>query len=201
MGHLMPSSFMMELYFIVAILSAMAVPEASVASPSSGSSKDALQLLSFKCMDHQETVDLLICNSTPSKPNETSMQASLLILSQTLKLRYASKGVNTKGSVLVSGHGDRASTTPRLKSSPLRPKDLVSGLYEVLYGSSFSIAICNGDQEFITPRSKYLNHCFLYLDHCFFYVHAQCPVGDLDAIDQDLGGVHNFFRLPKVRVP
>ncbi|KAL4184670.1 hypothetical protein AMTRI_Chr10g226670 [Amborella trichopoda] len=90
MGHLMPSSFMMELYFIVAILSAMAVPEASVASPSSGSSKDALQLLSFKCMDHQETVDLLICNSTPSKPNETSMQASLLILSQTLKLRYAS---------------------------------------------------------------------------------------------------------------
>ncbi|ERN03888.1 hypothetical protein AMTR_s00078p00176050 [Amborella trichopoda] len=50
MSHLVPSSFMMELYFIVAILSAIAVPEASVASPSpsSGSSKDTLQLLSFK---------------------------------------------------------------------------------------------------------------------------------------------------------
>ncbi|KAL4197102.1 hypothetical protein AMTRI_Chr04g186440 [Amborella trichopoda] len=81
MDHLMSSSFMMELYFIVTILSAIVVQEASVASPSpsSGSSKDALQILSFKGMDHQETVDLLICNSSPSKPNETSMKASPLI--------------------------------------------------------------------------------------------------------------------------
>ncbi|KAL4197142.1 hypothetical protein AMTRI_Chr04g186740 [Amborella trichopoda] len=81
MDHLMLSIFMMELYFFVAILSAIVVPEASVASPSpsSGSSKDALQLLSFKGMDHQEIVDLLICNSSPSKPNETSMKASPLI--------------------------------------------------------------------------------------------------------------------------
>ncbi|KAL4197123.1 hypothetical protein AMTRI_Chr04g186610 [Amborella trichopoda] len=78
MDHLMSSIFMMELYYIVAILSAIVVPEVSVASPSpsSGSSKDGLQLLSFKGMDHQEIVDLLICNSSPSKPNETSMKAS-----------------------------------------------------------------------------------------------------------------------------
>ncbi|KAL4197130.1 hypothetical protein AMTRI_Chr04g186660 [Amborella trichopoda] len=81
MDHLMSSIFMMELYFIVPILFAIVVPEASVASPSpsSGSSKDALQLLSFKGMDHREIVDLLICNSSPSKPNETSMKASPLI--------------------------------------------------------------------------------------------------------------------------
>ncbi|KAL4191479.1 hypothetical protein AMTRI_Chr07g30120 [Amborella trichopoda] len=68
MGHLVPSRFMMELYFIVATLSAIAVPEAFVASPSS----------SFG-MDHQETVDLLIRQSSPSKPNETSMKAFPLI--------------------------------------------------------------------------------------------------------------------------
>ncbi|ERN16350.1 hypothetical protein AMTR_s04541p00004770 [Amborella trichopoda] len=137
MDHLMSSIFMMELYYIVAILSAIVVPEASVASPSpsSGSSKDTLQLLSFKGMDHQEIVDLLICNSSPSKPNETSMKASPSIPKNIVsgfgKDSYRSvsgkgapiehgklplfkldsrdlsgKGVNTKGSALVSGNGD-----------------------------------------------------------------------------------------------
>ncbi|ERN07624.1 hypothetical protein AMTR_s00157p00095270 [Amborella trichopoda] len=137
MDHLMSSSFMMELYFIVTILSAIVVQEASVASPSpsSGSSKDALQILSFKGMDHQETVDLLICNSSPSKPNETSMKASPLIpknlvsgfgkdsycsvsgkgapiehgklpLSKLDSRELSGQGVNTKGSALVSGNGD-----------------------------------------------------------------------------------------------
>ncbi|ERM95410.1 hypothetical protein AMTR_s00008p00235300 [Amborella trichopoda] len=119
----------MELYFIVAILSAITIPKASVASPSlsSGSSKDALQLLSFKGFGKDSYCSV--------SEKDAPIEHGKLPLSKLDSRDLSSKGVNTKSSAL-SGHGDRGSATPRLKSSLLRPKDLVSGLDEVLYGIS-----------------------------------------------------------------
>ncbi|ERN18810.1 hypothetical protein AMTR_s00067p00096790 [Amborella trichopoda] len=98
MGHLVPSSFMMELYFIVAILYAIAVLETYMASPSSSSSKYAMQLLSFKGSGKDSYCSV----SGKGAPIEHGK----LPLSKLVSRDLSSKGVNTKGSILVSGHGD-----------------------------------------------------------------------------------------------
>ncbi|ERN12139.1 hypothetical protein AMTR_s00435p00014680 [Amborella trichopoda] len=100
MDHLMSSIFMMELYYIVAILSAIVVPEVSVASPSpsSGSSKDALQLLSFKGFG-KDSYRSVFGKGVP-------IEHGKLPLSKLDSRDLSGKGVNTKGSALVSGNGD-----------------------------------------------------------------------------------------------
>ncbi|ERN17261.1 hypothetical protein AMTR_s00044p00215700 [Amborella trichopoda] len=89
MHHLVPSSFMMELYFIVAILSAIALPEASVASPSPSSSsfKDALQLHLFKDL-RVSSIDL---NNQALSTDFKNVASFLLNLEklETLSLNFA----------------------------------------------------------------------------------------------------------------